>query len=67
MQQLIAFAFSIFLALSLSNAIHANDAARIKFHLHPPSTADPDGLSGGGPVGVGPTAVPNVVPGGSNK
>jgi hypothetical protein len=64
-QQFIAFAISLFVALSITNAIYANDSSRhIKFHLHPPSTAAPAGLSGGGPVGVGPTAAPNVLPGG---
>ena len=60
MAQFVAFAISVFVALSIANAMGTGGAphhSRASWHIRifmppPPADADPAGVSGGGPVGT---------------
>jgi hypothetical protein len=66
--QFIAFVVSMLMSLSIANALHNNSGARhIRFHMPRASTAAPAGVSGGGPVGVGPIVIPSPTPGNVGK
>jgi hypothetical protein len=61
--QFTTFVISLIISLSVANALDNRSAQHVKIFLPPGTTASPDGVSGGGPVGVGPIAIPSPTPG----
>ena len=67
MAQFIALAISVFIALSIANPV-INRGATHHVKIYMPRTGqDPAGVSGGGPVGIGPIVIPTPTPGNSGK
>jgi hypothetical protein len=66
--QFITFVVSLFMTLSIANALHDNSATHhVKIHMPRWYTAAPAGVSGGGPVGIGPIVTPTPTPGNVGK
>jgi hypothetical protein len=60
--QFIAVIVSLIVSLSVTYSLDANSSRHVRVHMPPVSANGPAGVSGGGPVGIGPQGIPTPKP-----